>query len=86
MDFISDCRPKLIPIDEEPDHHVRHAFRLRKADRPAYQPLDPCAQVNMLALNLLGVRLPDRVLLCCHMPFVGSPAVGEIARDAKGLQ
>jgi hypothetical protein len=27
-----------------------------------------------------------RVLLCRHMPFVGSPAVREIARDAKGLQ
>ena len=34
MDFISDCHPKLISIDEEPDHQVMHAFRLRKADRP----------------------------------------------------
>ena len=81
-----DGSPKRIAIDEQPNHQVVHMFCLRKADRPAYQPLDPCAQVNMLALNLLGVRLPDRVLLCCHMPFVGSPAVGEIARDAKGLQ
>ncbi len=62
-----------------------HAFRLGKADRPPYQPLDPRAQVNVLALNLLRVFLPNCVLLCLHMPFVGTPPVGEIARDAKGL-
>jgi hypothetical protein len=54
--------------------------------RPAYQPLDPSAQVHVLPLDLLRVRLPHRVLLCLHMPFVDTLAVGEITRDATGLQ
>jgi hypothetical protein len=38
----------------------------------------------MLALDFLGICLPDRVLLRLYMPLVGPPTVGEIARDAKG--
>jgi hypothetical protein len=38
----------------------------------------------VLALDLLGVCLPHRVLLGLHMPLVGPPAVGERARDTKG--
>jgi hypothetical protein len=53
-----DGSPKLIAIDEQPNHQIVHMLCLRKADRPAYQPLDPCAQVDVLALNLLGVCLP----------------------------
>ena len=82
---MSDGSPKLIAIDEEPNHHVVHALCLGKADRPAYQPLDPGAQGDGLALNLLRVFLANRVLLCRHMPLVGTPAVGERARDAQGL-
>src|SRR6266704_6940343 len=55
-----------------------HAFRLRKADRSAYQPLDPRPQIDVLAFDLLGVCLPHRVLLCFHMPLIGSPAISEI--------
>jgi hypothetical protein len=80
-----DGSPKLIAIDEQPNHHVVHALCLRKTDRPAYQPLDPRAQVDMLTLDFLGICLPNRVLLRPHMPLVGTPPVGEIARDAKGL-
>jgi len=82
---MSDGSPKLIAIDEEPNHHVVHALGLGKADRPADQPLDPRAQGDVLALDLLRVCLPHRVLLYLHMPLVGPPAIGEIARDAKGL-
>ena len=80
-----DGSPKLIAIDEQPNHQVMHTLCLRKTDRPADQPLDPRAQVDMLALDLLCVFLTYRVLLGLHMPLVGPPAVGEIARDAKGL-
>ena len=86
VDHVSDCHPKLIPIDKETDHQVVHVFGLGKTDRPADQPLDPRAQVNVLALDLLRMCLPHRVLLRLHMPFVGSPAVRALARDAKGLQ
>ena len=73
-------------IDKETNHHVVHAFRLGKANCPTYQPLDPRVQVDVLALDLLRVFLPNRVLLGLHMPFVGTPAVGERSCDAKGLQ
>ena len=49
---MSDGHPKLIPIDKETNHQIVHAFRPRKADRPADQPLNPRAQVDVLALDL----------------------------------
>src|SRR5207245_5764188 len=67
VDFMSDGHPKLIPIDKETNHQVMHAFRLRKADRPADQPLDPRPQIDVLAFDLLVVCLPHRVLLCLHI-------------------
>jgi hypothetical protein len=83
---MSDGSPKLIAINEQPNHHVVHALCLRKTDRPAYPPLAPRAQGDMLALDVLGMCRPNRVLLCLHMPLVGTPTVGAIARDAQGLQ
>jgi hypothetical protein len=80
---MSDCHPKLIPIDKETNYQVVHAFGLGKTDRPADQPLDPRAQVHVLALDLLGVCLPHVMLRGIEMPFVGTPLVGAIARDAK---
>ena len=61
-----------------------HAFRRGEADRPTYQPLHACAHVDGLTLDLLGVSLPDRVLLGLQRPLVGPPTVGKIARDTKG--
>ena len=89
VDFMSDGHPKLIPIDKETNHQVVHVFRLGKADSTAYQSLDPRAQVDVLALDLLGVFLPSYVFLCLYMPLHAvrrHPAVREILRDAKGLQ
>src|SRR5215471_15923668 len=61
VDSMSDGSPKLIVIDEQPNHQVVHMLCLRKANRPAYQPLDPGAQVDVFALDLLRVCLPHRV-------------------------
>ena len=63
-----------------------HAFRLRKTDRPAYQPLAPRAEVYMLALDLLGVDLPP--LGAARLPHAvrRPPAISAIAREATGLQ
>ena len=63
-----------------------HVFGLGKTDRPADQPLDPRAQVNVLALDLLRVCLPNRVLLCLQMSLVSTPAVRARARDTKRVQ
>jgi hypothetical protein len=40
----------------------------------------------MLALDPLHVLLPDGMLLCIHMAFVGAPAVRVVPCDAKRLQ
>ena len=86
VDFALDCPSKFIPIDKEANHEIVHAFRLGEADRPPYQPLNACAHVEVLALDLLGVCLPDCVLLGLQMPLVGPPTVGKIARDTKRFQ
>src|SRR5262249_1996179 len=75
VDAMSDGPSKLIAIDEQPNHQVVHALCLGKTDRPPYQPLDPRAQVAMLALDFLGMCLPNRVLLRLYMPLVGTPPV-----------
>ena len=77
VDAISDGSPKLIAIDEEPNRQVVHAFWLGKTARPAYQALDPRAQVDVLVLDLLRICLPNCVLLCLHIPFVDLPTIGE---------
>src|SRR5215510_12139190 len=86
VDFALDCSSKFIPIDKEANHEIVHAFRLGEADRPTYQPLHACTHVDGLALDLLGVCLPDGVLLGLHMPLVGPPTVGKIARDTTRFQ
>src|SRR5215470_8837111 len=86
VDAMLDESPKLIAIDEQPNHQVVHMLCLRKTDRPTDQPLDPRAQVDVLALDLLRVGLAHRVLLGLHMSLIGTPAVDKRARDAEGLQ
>jgi hypothetical protein len=86
VDLLLDGPPKFVPIDEEPNHQIMHALRLGETDGAAYQPFDPRPYVDVLALDLLGVFLSDCVLLGLHMTFVGTPAIGIIACEAKRLQ
>ena len=62
--------PKLIAIDEETDHYIVHGGRLGKANRAAYEPLDPGPQINVFALDGLRVLFPDDVLLRNDMPLI----------------
>ena len=68
---MSDRHPKLILIHKQPDDQIVHTFRFGETDRPAYQPLDPRAQVDVLALDLLRVCLAHRVLRGRHMALIG---------------
>ena len=83
---LSDGSSKFIPIDEQPDHQIVHAFRLGKAQRATNQPLDPGPQIDVLALDFLRVLLAYVMLLGSEMPLIGPPAVGIILGDAKGLE
>src|SRR5262245_26309243 len=83
---LSDGSPKFIPIDEQPNHEIVHAFRLGKAQRATDQPFDPGPEIDVLALDFLRILLADVMLLGSEMPLIGPPAVGVILGDAKGLQ
>ena len=83
---LSDGSPKLIPIDEQPNHQIMHLFRLRKAQSTTHEPLDPGPEIDVLALDFLRIFLAHVVFLGIDMPLVGSPAVRVKLRDAKGLQ
>ena len=63
MDLLLDDSPELITVDEQADDQIMHTLRLRKADRPAHQPLDPRPQVDVLALDALHVFLPNGVVV-----------------------
>jgi hypothetical protein len=82
---LSNGSSKFIPIDEQPNHQIVHAFRLGKAQRATNQPLDPGPQIEVLARDFLRVLLAYVMLLGSDMPLIGPPAVGGILGDAKGL-
>lgn len=86
VDLLLDDPPEFITVDEQSNDQFVHTLGFRKADGPAHQPLDPRAQVDVLALDALHVLLPDGVLLGVHMALVGPPAVRVISCDAKRLQ
>jgi hypothetical protein len=72
VDLVLDGSSELIPVDEEADDQVVHPLRLRKADRAAHQALDPCPQVDVLALDFLHMFFADHLLLFIDMPLVGA--------------
>ena len=83
---LSDGSSKLIPIDEQLNHQIVHAFRLGKANGATHEPLHPGPELDVLALDFLRMLLAHVVLLGIDMPLVGAPAVRVKLRDAKGLQ
>ena len=74
---------KFVSIDEESNHEIVHVLRLGEAQRAAYEALDPGPQLEVFALNFLGVLLAYLMLLGIEMPLVGPPAIGGKLRDAK---
>ena len=78
--------PKLVTIDEEANHQIVHAFRLRITGCATYQTLDPGPEIDVPALNFLCILLPHVMRLCIEMPLVGASPVRVKLRDAKGLQ
>jgi hypothetical protein len=86
VDIRSNRPLEFVSIDEEPDHEIVHALLLRKAQRAANEPLDPGAQIDVFALDFLGVLLAHLMLLSIEMPLVGPPTIGGKFCDAKRLQ
>jgi hypothetical protein len=86
VDSVSEQLAKLITVDEEPDYQIVHPFRFGKADRTAHQALDSRPQLDVLTCDFLGVVFAHPMLLGIEMPLVSAPAIGVVARDAKGFQ
>ena len=63
-----------------------HVLRLGKTDGAAHQPFDPGPQIDVLALDFLGVLLANPMLFGVNMPLVSSPPIRVISRDTKRLQ
>jgi len=61
---------EFISIDEESNHEIVHALRLREAQRAADEPLDPGPQIDVFALDFLRVLLAHLMLLGIEMPLV----------------
>lgn len=83
---MSEESPKLIAIEEEADHQSVHGGRFGKANRAAYEPLDPRPQIDVFALDSLHVLFTDDVQLRDERPLVRPPAIGVKARDPKRLE
>src|SRR5262245_64611045 len=86
VDHGSDEPPKLVPIDEQPNHEIVHALRLGEAQRAAYEALNPGPEIDVFALDLLRVLLAHLMLLSIEMPLVSPPTICVKLRDAKRCQ
>ena len=81
-----DGYPKLVAIDEEPDHEIVHRRRLGKADRATDEPFNPRPQIDVFAFDFLGIGLAHLVLRGVNMALVGAPPIRVEAADPKRLQ
>jgi len=86
VDLVLDCYPKLVSIDEEPDHEIVHGRRLGKADRATYEPFNPRSQIDMFALDSLRIGLAHFMLRGVNMALVGAPPIRVEAADPKRLK
>jgi hypothetical protein len=81
-----DGYPKLVAIDEEPDHEIVHGRRLGKADRATYEPFNPRPQIEVFTVDFLRIGLAHFVLRRVNMALVGTPPIGVEAVDPKRLE
>jgi hypothetical protein len=86
VDSRSNGSSKFVAIDEESNHEIVHVLRLGEAQRAAYEALDPGPEIDVFALNFLGVLLAYLMLLGSEMPLVGPPTICIKLRDAKRCQ
>src|SRR5258706_11635528 len=86
VDHGLDGSPKLVPIDEQPNHEIMHALRLGETNCATHESFDPRPQIEVFALDFLRVLLAHLMLLGVEMPLVGAPAIRVKPSDAKRCQ
>jgi hypothetical protein len=80
---VSHRQPKLIAIDKPSNDEVMQLGRAGTAHRLTHEALDPGAQCQVLALDLLRGALARLVLLRIELTRVRAPRVCIIPRDAQ---
>ena len=58
---LSDGSPKLIPIDEQPDHQIVHLFRLGKAKGATHEPFNPGPQIDGWCPSIACMNTNERL-------------------------
>src|SRR5262249_34325505 len=86
VDSILDGSPKLVTIDEEAHDQIVHGGRFGEANCAADKSLNASPQIDVLALNFLGMLLAYYVLLRREMPLVGTPPIRVKPCDTKRRQ
>jgi hypothetical protein len=79
----SDGDPKCIAIDEEAQHQIVQRCCCGETNRATHETLDPGAQLEVLAFDLLRMRFANRGLRGINMALGGSPPIGLEAADVK---
>jgi len=77
---------ELVTIDEQADHEIVHGRRVGKANGATHEPLDPCPQIEMFALDFLCGFLANVVLLWVDMLLVSPPPIRIKAADPTRFQ
>ena len=67
---ILDIRSKLKAVDEQADDEIVHRDGLRETNRLAHQALDPRAQRQMFAFQLLRVAFPYFMIMGVYMSLI----------------
>ena len=83
---MSDGSPKLVAIDKEAHNQIVHGCRFGEANCAAYKSLNAGPQIDVLALNFLGMLLAYHVLLRREMPLIGTPPIRVKPCDTKRRQ
>ena len=86
MDPVFNESTARVTIDEQADHEIVPGRRFGTANSAPHEPLDPGPQLDMFALDFLGVFLANVVLLWVDMPLVSPPPSRIKAADPKRLQ
>ena len=65
-------------FDQKPDGRVVHHYQFREADRTSRQPFDSGPEIEVLALDPLGIALANLAAVWGEVPFVSAPIVRQI--------
>ena len=69
--------------DEEAQHQIVHRCCFGETNRATHETLNPGAQIDVLAFDLLRMRFANRMLRGIDMALVGAPAISIEAGDVK---